>query len=198
MEDEIIKILNINEHNLFILIENNLLYFTIIFAAIIGKIKESSKQNILTVWLIYFIGTFAHELMHLVVSLFTYGKPSWFSVVPSKTINNNGQVIGYTLGYVKSKNIRWYNVALISLAPLLLIPLSYLIYTDFFNYIDRNLYSYILYIFTIVSLLFSSIPSSVDFKNIFNGYKIILNLVPLSIIFILLYFNSNIIRIIGL
>ena len=189
MENEIIKILNTNEHNLFILIENNLLYFTIIFAAIIGKIKESSKQNILSVWLIYLIGTFAHELMHLVVSIITFGKPTWFSILPSKTINNNGQVLGYTLGYVKSKNIRWYNVALISLAPLLLIPLSYLIYTDFFNYIDRNLYSYILYIFIIISLLFSSIPSSVDFRNIFNGFTTILNFVPLSIVCILLYIN---------
>jgi hypothetical protein len=189
MENEIIKILNTNEHNLFILIENNLLYFTIIFAAIIGKIKESSKQNILSVWLIYLIGTFAHELMHLVVSIITFGKPTWFSILPSKTINNNGQVLGYTLGYVKSKNIRWYNVALISLAPLLLIPLSYLIYTDFFNYIDRNLYSYILYIFIIISLLFSSIPSSVDFRNIFNGFKTILNFVPLGMVCILLYIN---------
>ena len=58
MEEKIIEILNVSEHNLFILIENNLLYFTIIFAAIIGKIKESSKQNILSVWLIYLIGTF--------------------------------------------------------------------------------------------------------------------------------------------
>ena len=189
MEEKIIEILNVSEHNLFILIENNLLYFTIIFAAIIGKIKESSKQNILSVWLIYLIGTFFHELMHLVVSLFTFGKPSWFSILPSKTINNNGQITGYTLGYVRSKNIRWFNVALISLAPLLLIPLSYLIYTDFFNYIDRNLYSYIIYIFVIISLLFSSIPSSVDFRNIFNGFTTILNFVPLGMVCILLYIN---------
>ncbi|WP_415397814.1 hypothetical protein [Sulfurimonas sp. CS5] len=183
------------ENTIFNLIQENLLYFTIIVSAIIGKIKESSKNNIFTVWVIYFIGTLFHELTHLIVSIATYGKPSWFSILPSKQKNEIGETVGYTLGYVRNNNLRFYNTFLVAMAPLLLIPLSYWIYLHFFEYFDKNIWTMISYIFIIVSLLFSSIPSSVDFKLVFNK-NIIQNLaIPIIIIYLLIYFEFNIIEI---
>lgn len=180
------------ENSIFNLIQDNLLYFTIIISAIIGKLKESSKSNIFTAWIMYLIGTLFHELAHLVVSIITYGKPTWFSIFPSKQRNEMNETVGYTLGYVSSKNLQWYNVFLVAMAPLLLLPLSYWIYLHFFDYFDKSIISMLSYIFIIISLLFSSIPSSTDFKLVFNK-RIIQNLiVPVVIILLLFYFEVSI------
>lgn len=87
------------ENTIFNLIQDNLLYFTIIISAIIGKLKESAKTNIFTIRIMYFIGTLFHELAHLIVSIITYGKPTWFSILPSnyisskKLINHKNEII---------------------------------------------------------------------------------------------------------
>jgi hypothetical protein len=182
------------ENIIYIVIQDNLLYFTILISAIFGKLKESSKRSIFSAWIVALLGVFFHEVAHLLVSLLTFGKPSKFSIFPSKSVNKQNGKISYTLGYVISCNIRWYNVFVVSMAPLLLLPLSFFIYKFFFIYIDENLYSYILYIFIIISLLFSSIPSNTDFANVFKSRNIILNLVPpIMICIILLLINSSII-----
>jgi len=180
------------ENILFNLIQDNLLYFTIIISAIIGKLKESSKSNIFTAWIMYLIGTLFHELAHLLVSIITYGKPTWFSIFPSKQKNEMNETVGYTLGYVSSNNLRWYNVFLVAMAPLLLLPLSYWIYLHFFDYCDKSIITIVSYIFIIISLLFSSIPSGTDFKLVFNVKSIQNLIVPVIIMFLLFYFDFSI------
>lgn len=157
-------------------IEENLPYYTVLYAAFIGMIKEQSKTNIFFAWSVKFIGTFFHEMAHFIASLVFLGKPVGFSIFPSSSIENGKKY--YTLGYVTSKNIRWWNVFFISMAPLMLLPLSFWVYGHFFEYFERSLFSYLLYIYVVVSLVFSSMPSSVDFGNLLNG-KIILNLYPI-------------------
>jgi len=170
------------ESYLFNIIDNDPLYFTIVMVAIMGKIKESSKRNMFSAWLIALVGTIAHEMMHLIAAFLTSGKPTKFSIFPSKQINNDTGRITYTLGYVYSKNFRWYNVFIISMEPLLLLPLSFYVYQDFLIYFEKNLYTYIVYIFTIISLLFSSIPSGTDFGNVFRSKNAIFNLIPFFLI----------------
>lgn len=148
---------------------NDVLFYSIALAAIIGKLKESSKSNVLSAWVMYFMGTLFHELAHFAVSLITYGKPFWFSVIPSSRYDKETGRRTITLGCVKSANITWWNTFFVSMAPLLLLPLSYWVYNNFFTYIQGGLWSSVLYIFIIVSLLFSAIPSAVDFKNVFNS-----------------------------
>lgn len=146
----------------------------------------------------YLIGTFFHELAHFIVSFFTFGSPSWFSIFPSKTKDATTGTTSYTLGYVNNRRVRWYNVLFISMAPLLLLPLSYFVYKNFFLFFSHNIIGYILYVFIIITLIYSSIPSSVDFKNIFikyyfksnsaflrlihDNFYLILNLIPTSLI----------------
>ncbi len=173
MLEIVLNYFNALEVYLLIHIEENILYYSIAIAAIFGKLKESSKRNIFSVWIMYFIGTFFHELMHLVISFITNGKPKWFSIFPSSNFDKNNKLESYTLGYVRSENIRWYNAFYISMAPLLLIYLSFYIYQSFFNYFEVNIYSYLSYIFIIISLLFSSIPSGADFKILFSSTKYI-------------------------
>ncbi|MDD3834738.1 MAG: hypothetical protein PHS42_04610 [Sulfurimonas sp.] len=166
---EFMSIANRTQESLYVGFSNDVLFYSIALAAIMGKLKESSKSNVLSAWVMYFMGTLFHELAHFTVSLITYGKPFWFSVIPSTGIDKaTGRKI-ITLGHVKSANIRWWNTFFVSMAPLLLLPLSYWVYNNFFTYIEVGLWSSVFYIFTIVSLLFSAIPSSVDFENVFNS-----------------------------
>lgn len=154
-------------------VKENLLFFAIIFAAIIGKLKEASKQNIFYVWLMYLVGTFFHETSHFLVSLISNGKPSWFSIIPKKVINKENGKKYYALGYVTNNNITWYNSFVISMAPLLLVLLSFLVYKNFFIFVPQNIFTILIYVFLIVALVFSSIPSSVDFANVFKSGNVI-------------------------
>ena len=163
------------------MILDNVLYFSIAFAAVVGKLKESAKRNIYAAWAVYLVGTFFHEVSHFLVSLITYGKPSWISLVPTKKVDQKSGAVSYTLGYVKSSNMRWWNAFFISMAPLLLIPLSFWVYKHFFDYFALGLWSLVGYIFVIVSLLFSSIPSGADFKNVFNRDFVANLLIPIFI-----------------
>ncbi len=169
------------------LVKDNILYISILFAAIIGKIKESSKSSLLTAWITYLMGTFFHELSHFIVSLVTLGKPVSFNVFPSKSVSPDGK-IGYTLGSVSSKNMKWYNTFFISMAPLLLLPMSYYIYDNFFYYFDVSILTIFLYNFSIVSLLFSSIPSGVDFKNVLNVNLLFNLIIPISLVVIYVFY----------
>lgn len=59
-------------------------------------------------------GTLVHELLHWLVGTITNAKPVSFSLLPRKTAG--GQ---WVLGSVGFTNLRWYNAALVGLAPLL-------------------------------------------------------------------------------
>lgn len=164
-------------------IKNHQVYFFILAAAIIGKFKESSKQNIFTVWIIYLFGTFFHELSHYVVALITNGKPKMASLFPKK-VNDS-----YVLGHVQTHNVKWYNAFFIALAPFTLLILSFYVYLHFFDYVDESLLSYLAYIFIIISLVFSSMPSKADFRVIFfSKYPFIFNfIIPILLILAILF-----------
>lgn len=65
-----------------------------------------------------FPATLAHELMHWLVGLLTFGQPSSLRLIPARRAS------GYALGSVSCRNVRWYNGLFIGLAPLLLLPLA--------------------------------------------------------------------------
>lgn len=160
----------------------NSMFFAIAVSAIFGKILQESKTSIFKMWIMFFVGTFAHELAHFIVGVITFGFPYKFSVIPHK--NKEGS--GYVMGHVKCFNMRWYNIFWISMAPLLLIPMSYVVFKHFFEYFNPTMMNFAIWIFLIVSLLFSSIPSGVDFKNIARG-NLVLNLFGGVIIFLVWY-----------
>lgn len=144
------------------LITNNL-YFFILFVLIIERLKWISRRNIFTAWLFSIIGTFLHELAHYIVALILNGKPKGISIIPRKEGN------GYILGTVNCRNITWYNKSLIGLAPLLIFVFIYYMDIYFFTYFQDNLYTQLLYMYLVVMLLSSAIPSSTDFKVAFEG-----------------------------
>lgn len=134
---------------------------------IIDRLKQASKQNIYTAWGAYFIGTFFHELSHLLISFLMNGKPVNVSLLPQRDKNNPNSII---LGYVVSGNIKWYNAIPISMSPLLLLLGVYYFDKYFFAHISQNIYSIAIYLFLIISFIDSSIPSKEDFKVAFSSF----------------------------
>ncbi len=76
------------------------------------------RRSVLLLSLAAFPGTLLHELLHFVVGLLLWGRPSGFSVLPRRVSR------GVALGSVRFANVRWYNGCFIGLAPLLLLPLA--------------------------------------------------------------------------
>jgi len=151
---------------LYFLIVNYLPIF-ILVVLVIDRIKQASRQNIYTAWGAYLIGTFFHELSHLIISLIMNGKPVNFSLLPQKDKNDPNIII---LGYVSSNNIKWYNAIPISMSPLLLLVGVYFFDKYFFVHIPQNIYSIPIYLFLIISLIDSAIPSREDFRVAFSSF----------------------------
>ena len=156
---------------------SHMVFFAIIFAAFVGQTKEKSKRSMLYAWLVYFVGTFLHELSHFALSLIFNGKPIWFSVFPKMLKDSSGNK-SYLLGHVKSSNIKWYNVFFVSMSPFLLFFIAFYVYEHFFYYFTVSTISILAYIYLIVIISFSAIPSSVDFKNLHSSGNVVLNLIP--------------------
>ena len=161
-------------HNLI----NNNIYFFIFAVLIVDRLKRNAKRTIFGAWLANLHGTLLHELAHLFASILLNGKPTKISLFPSRVEG------GYILGYVESSNLRWYNKFPIAMAPLVLLIAIFYVDQYFYVYMEDNLYSTLLYVFMIIGLLDSSIPSGQDFRVAFSdigGY------IWLSVLGIFLY-----------
>jgi hypothetical protein len=65
-------------------------------------------------------GTILHELTHFVTAWLSNAKPTGFSIFPHKLADGSWQ-----LGSVTCTNIRWYNGAIVGLAPLSIFAIFY-------------------------------------------------------------------------
>jgi hypothetical protein len=102
-------------------------------------------------------GTIAHELAHWSIALLCGGRP----LPPSLWPRTAGP--RWTLGEVTIRNPRWYNLAQIALAPLLLLPLAVLIYRHWLQFYSLVHWQHWLGLYLVAMLLHSSIPSREDF-----------------------------------
>ena len=101
--------------------------------------------------------TVLHESMHFGMALITNGKPAGFSVLPHREGNS------YHLGHVLSRNFTWYNRGLISLAPLLLIPLAWACLAWLPERTELMVGAAWAYLFG--SMLYGSLPSTTDWQS---------------------------------
>jgi hypothetical protein len=131
------------------------IYGTIITTAILYKLLANHFWSF---WLFTSIGTMAHELAHFTISFLTNGKPRGFNLIPYK----EGDY--YVLGSITSNNSDWYNQALISLAPVLLLPISF-IFLNSMILTETSIIQVILKSFIFTNLFIGSLPSISDFKS---------------------------------
>jgi hypothetical protein len=153
--------------NIHLIYLNELEYFSqfpiigIIFALsgviLLLYIFSMFKDRVYLFALITLPATFMHELMHFIISLITGGMPRGFSIFPKKSEE------GYTLGYVESYNVTWYNGAFIGLAPLILLPIAYF----FFKYqivTETTISILVLKLYFLGTLIEGSMPSITDLE----------------------------------
>ncbi len=131
-------------------------------------------NNFYLISLLTLPGTFMHELMHLLASFITFGKPTKFSIIPKKY---NG---GITLGSVSSSNVTWYNAIIISLAPFALYYIAYYL-MKILPSINNEVYYYATLYF-IANLIFAGTPSPTDWKLAFKKSWFLLLVIILGVV----------------
>ena len=148
-------------------IKNNQILFTVFITILILKMKEISKVNIYLSGIVYFLGTFFHELAHYIIAIITtFRLPGRISLFPKYEIVNGRRVIA--LGYVEVKNssLNILNAFPIGMAPLILLYLAYIVSKYFFIYygiwFEVGIIAYILQSFLMATLIINSVPSRAD------------------------------------
>lgn len=103
-------------------------------------------------------GTFAHELSHLLTGWLLNGKPVSFSLIPRRRAG------GIELGSVGFRNLRWYNAFFVGVAPLLLLPLAWVLLKPHLLGSFRFDWINSLWLYFIACLIQASLPSGQDLR----------------------------------
>ena len=154
-------------NEVFDFIKNNQILFTVFITILILKMKEISKVNIYLSGIVYFSGTFFHEMAHYIMALITTLRlPGRVSLFPKYEVVNGRKIIA--LGYVEVRNssLNILNAFPIGMAPLLLLYLAYIVSKYFFIYygiwFEVGIIAYILQSFLMATLIINSVPSRAD------------------------------------
>jgi len=118
-------------------------------------IRACRYAGMWTYALIVLPGTLVHELAHFVVAFVLGARPSFPSIVPSRTEH------GWRLGSVAFR-VGYARALPIGLAPLLLAPLALWWAGSFLHPASWPLYG--LHVWIVAALLTASLPSTTDFK----------------------------------
>ncbi|MES2205855.1 MAG: hypothetical protein V4525_03540 [Pseudomonadota bacterium] len=125
--------------------------------------------------LLMLTGTIAHEAMHYAVGFLLFAKPSSFSVLPRRAGRH------WILGEVTFARLRWWNKLPVSLAPLLLVPLSWQLLCLALHYESYEWQSLVLK-FLCVQWLIASWPSPRDFYHALMAVIVMGGIVAVSVL----------------
>lgn len=103
-------------------------------------------------------GTLCHEACHWLMGKLLMGRPARFTVVPRR----EGR--GFVLGSVALQNLRWYNAFFIGMAPLLLLPLAWILLLWRLRSQPVLGWSEAGFAFLLANLLFAALPSWADLR----------------------------------
>lgn len=151
------------------MISHNLALLTAAFASHSGRIYigvvlgfvlllHLLRRSMVLLSLAAFPGTLLHELLHFIVGLLLFARPSGFSVVPRRVTR------GYALGSVHFANVRWYNGCFIGLAPLLMLPLALWLLAWRMHGLHALPVQEIAWAYLLATLIYASLPSWPDLK----------------------------------
>ncbi len=133
-------------------------FISVVLVVLIGRFKHLNCRSLWSAALVNFVGVVLHELAHYLVALLLGGRPTRFSVWPKRSGG------GYLFGQVVCGRVTAFNALPIGLAPLLLLPLAWLLDRHFFHTFRPTPWNYLLYLFLLVILIENALPSSVDWQ----------------------------------
>lgn len=139
-------------------------FFTILSVVLLMRMKYSTYSSMWLSALVNIPGTLLHEIMHFVVGLVLNAHPCNFTVFPKKNVYTGD----YVMGSVGFRNITFYNAVPSSMAPLLLLPLSFYINRYLLPYVPHSILGYVLYVLLQTIIIENAVPSRADFKIAFS------------------------------
>lgn len=145
------------------------------------SIAKRLSRYMLVYMLFVLPGTVAHELAHWGVAILTNGKPKFPSLALKRTRD------GVVLGQVSFRNPRWYNAALIAMAPLLLLPLVAWLYVHRVARIPLPHAYHWFGLYLIVAAGFSALPSVLDVRVAWKYSATLLLVTAASVLAVLLF-----------
>lgn len=147
-------------------------------AGMIAVLMRALMHRFVLFWLLTLPGTAAHEMCHFVGGALTNAKLRGLSLWPTRFKD------GYILGSVTFANLRWYNAALASLAPLLLLPLTlgyaYLHTLDGWHFEPWDLLRW----YVLAGMMLSSWPSDIDWRLSIRSWPLVLATLFLGYLFL--------------
>lgn len=136
----------------------------VLLTLLISKFLRMGQSNFYVAAVQNLLGTFLHELAHLIVGFLLGSKPTSFSLWPKKEKDF------YVFGSVSHSHLTWYNAIPTALAPLALLLLL-LWSNNFLLSLVNNWEGMLLYIFCISIIINNSIPSKTDFKIALRDWR---------------------------
>lgn len=139
-------------------------FVLILLVVFLIRLKYATYRSMWLAAIINIPGTFLHEFMHFVVGLFTNAHPEGLELLPKKSPDGDG----YIMGSVGFSNLTFYNAFPTAFAPLGLLVIGYCINRYYLPQITPTYLNYIGYVLLQTIIIENSIPSSVDIRQAFR------------------------------
>lgn len=149
------------------------------FIVLFFNIREKFASSIVGAFVFYFPGTLLHELAHFLMAFVLRAKPRFPFLLPKKDIDGS-----LVLGRVEVASSKWYSAFLISIAPLSLIGIVFLLQRYYFLYFEFNFITSLFYFYLLIILIDSAIPSTQDIKIAISGLNLLGGLMWILIAFL--------------
>lgn len=136
----------------------------VVLTLLISRFLRVGKSNFYLAAVQNLLGTFLHELAHLLVGFLLGSKPTSFSLWPKKEKDF------YIFGSVSHSHLTWYNAIPTALAPFTLLLLL-LWANDFLLRMICDWKGTIIYVFCVSIIVNNSIPSRTDFQIALRDWR---------------------------
>jgi hypothetical protein len=135
---------------------------TIFVAAVHGSTGRGASFPVI---LCRLPGTALHELAHYLVGFVTGGRPAGFTIIPRKSGSGNTWI----LGSVTLRNPSMLSSLPSGLAPLLLLPLAWMLFRNWYRWFPRDPVHTLSLYAAVSYCCCSSLPSSHDVRAAFSS-----------------------------
>lgn len=157
-------------------------FYLIFLVILLTRIKYATYSSMWLSALVNVPGTLLHETMHFLVGAFLNAHPCNFTIFPRRDLDGN-----YVMGSVGFRNVNFYNAFPSAMAPLLLLPIGFMVNEYVLPILPATLLNYVLYILLQTIIIENAVPSGADFRVAFSSlpgaalYILLLVLIFLSL-----------------
>ena len=131
--------------------------------------RQTRSAPILVICLTRLPGVILHELAHLLAGILFRARPESFNLIPQR--RGDGR---WALGSVAFRRVTAFNAVPIAFAPLALVPLAYLLFRFWFDWLAISLANTLLLYGLLFILVANALPSRQDLRVAANWRSILL------------------------